>query len=284
MFCTKCGKENSDGAKFCTGCIEPTTPVGPAAPVETPVTPVAPAPQQPKKKIGLIIGIVVAAVVISIVVASLFAIGVFEGDSSFSSNNNKDKEGKNQSNVNSTTMVESLSGIEGYWESDEGGCIITSDMGVDYEQYYKNKIKFENGKVTGVETYTCSVSENEYVEQAFEYLKDEYDTLEEQENFASCYGCSTMEEALRYRYNTYIAYTNEYEYYYYIDCTADEYAEGFADITGTIYFWEEGQSQQEAIENGYYSEFWMRETPVNENDILALYTKVGVFGQGYSRK
>ncbi len=102
MFCTKCGTNNNDGAKFCAGCgapmasdertvyapVEPTpvAPVEPQAPVYAPVEPVAPAPapQKPKKNnTGLIVGIIVGVlVVIGAVIAILFATGVFETGSS----------------------------------------------------------------------------------------------------------------------------------------------------------------------------------------------------------
>lgn len=46
MFCTKCGKQCPDGAKFCTGCGAPLTPPAPR-PAPVPQTPPVSAPQTP---------------------------------------------------------------------------------------------------------------------------------------------------------------------------------------------------------------------------------------------
>ena len=102
MFCSNCGTNNNEGAKFCSGCgapmgvnnaapVEPTpvapvyAPVEPQTPVYAPVEPVAPAPapQKPKKNnTGLIVGIIVGVlVVIGAVIAVLFATGTFDTDS-----------------------------------------------------------------------------------------------------------------------------------------------------------------------------------------------------------
>ena len=89
MFCSNCGKQNMEGAKFCAGCgtpmmvVDEVNPIQQQAPVYFTDTPVAPAPQKPNKnKKGLIIGIVVGVIVVIVaVIGILFATGVFETDS-----------------------------------------------------------------------------------------------------------------------------------------------------------------------------------------------------------
>lgn len=116
MFCLKCGKENPDGAKFCSSCggiieapVEPVAPITPAEPVApvatitpaepvapvvptTPVEPVAPtafsgsystpapAPQKPNKKKGIVIGAVIGAVVLVLIVVGVLVAVLNGGD------------------------------------------------------------------------------------------------------------------------------------------------------------------------------------------------------------
>lgn len=105
MFCTKCGKENPEGAVVCTGCGAQLN--GGAAPTvpETPVTPTAPKSPAPKKKTGLIIGIVAAVVaVIAIAVGILFATGVIGGKKD--SDTNKKNEPKTEDSAGLDLNVE----------------------------------------------------------------------------------------------------------------------------------------------------------------------------------
>lgn len=91
MFCNNCGKQNPDGAKFCSGCgstisVEP--PVAPVQPVQQPTyqasvqQPVYQAPVQqdiapaPKKSNGKLIAIIISiVVVIGLVVGGIFLFG-----------------------------------------------------------------------------------------------------------------------------------------------------------------------------------------------------------------
>lgn len=133
MFCSKCGANNADGAKFCIGCgASLSEPVQPTASVPS-VTPVP--PQNPKKKkTGLIIGIVAGAValiaVISVIV--LFA----SKDKNGEKNNESSKpmvedtvnsnEENNSSDVPQTDLVDTKhdSKVVGKWK-----CVMSEDIG-----------------------------------------------------------------------------------------------------------------------------------------------------------
>lgn len=101
MFCTKCGKELKDGARFCTGCgaaldgapapaptPTPTpapapTPTPTPAPTPTPTPAPAPAPYAPavgkKKMSGGVIALIVIAVVLAVAAAVLAVILLLSG-------------------------------------------------------------------------------------------------------------------------------------------------------------------------------------------------------------
>lgn len=79
MFCTNCGKQVADNAKFCPNCGSPTItnqePTLSAAPPEPQAAANKKAPTIGKKKVPLIIGAVVVVVILAIVAASLLGGG-----------------------------------------------------------------------------------------------------------------------------------------------------------------------------------------------------------------
>lgn len=154
MFCSKCGANNADEAKFCIKCgasltapvqiaapVQPATPVQPVTPVQ-PAAPVQPAmpvpPQNPKKnKTGLIIGIV-AGVVALIAIISVIVFFAFkdknEGKDDESSKTKvedtiKTDDKTNYTNNNGETQTDPVdtkhdSKVVGKWKS-----VISEDIG-----------------------------------------------------------------------------------------------------------------------------------------------------------
>ena len=221
MFCTKCGKENNDGAKFCTGCgnalSAPETPVvapveapAPVAPVE-PVAPVvapasAPAPQQPKKKTGLIIGIVAGVVaIIVIVLGVLFATGAFGGDKD--KDDKKDK--KETTTVEETTVEETTTEttteaptIYGTWEASLDG----EEDGMKWTMVCELTIN-EDGSYELI-CVDYDIDKDDFVEYVVDGIEAELTEAEIQQ-FLDMYGYDSLEDYASQYYDTQISEIKE---------------------------------------------------------------------------
>lgn len=204
MFCTKCGKENEDGAKFCNGCgatfESPVTPVAPVTPVVAPAPAsteaTAPAPQQPKKKTGLIIGIVAAVVaVIAIVIGVLFATGVFGGDSSSSKKKNDKDDKKSTIETTAETTTEETTTettteaptVYGLWETTQE----IEESGMKATMTFELEIKDDGSYEIVCTDYT--VDKDSFVAYVVDGIEAELTDAEIQE-FLDMYGYDSLED------------------------------------------------------------------------------------------
>lgn len=159
MFCSNCGKQNMDGAKFCAGCgtpmmvVDETIPVQQQTPVYATDTPVAPAPQKPNKnKKGLIIGIVVGVIVVIVaVIGILFATGVFETDSDTEDKKIEETNNKKQDEEDDDVIEDEKTPIEEQAMGDkvEFGkvSIVVSD------EFEESEFAINNGKMFTFDDY-----------------------------------------------------------------------------------------------------------------------------------
>ena len=269
MFCTKCGKENIDGTKFCVGCGSPLgAPAAPVAPVEAPapVAPVAPvvapasAPQEPKKKTGLIIGIVAAVVaVIAIVIGVLFATGIFGGDKDKDDKDDKKEKTTVEETTETTpeTTEARLDGIEGCWKADK--TYGHEWYGVEYNVTYTADVEFKGGKVYVTTTEEADVTKEDFISGATYYIENNY-SAEDIEYLLYDYDCDTLEEYLENEYDNHLSsYTEELEFYYYFD-----------EENERLYLWDEGETKQDAIDNDWYSDAELVEAVDDADDVLCL--------------
>ena len=193
MFCTKCGKENEDGAKFCNGCgatfESPVTPVAPVTPVvapaPAPTEATAPAPQQPKKKTGLIIGIVVA--VVAVIVAVVLAIVLLGGKDNNKKDDKEEETTKIETTVAPTETTTEAPKLYGVWE----GTMDDDESGIKISMIFELTIE-DDGSYELVCT-DCIVDKDSFVANIVEGIGAELTEAEIQE-FLDAYGYETLED------------------------------------------------------------------------------------------
>ena len=247
MFCTKCGKENEDGAKFCNGCgatfESPVTPVAPVTPVVAPAPAsteaTAPAPQQPKKKTGLIIGIVVA--VVAVIIAVVLAIVLLGGkDNNKKDDKDDDKttkveetvDNKDKETAETTTEAVVNDPLVGKWQH-----VATEELaGYDsiITQTQEITMEFKNGKWICTEKVYLDMTKEEFIELGRTYYESNY-TAEEIDEAMSDYGYDSLDEYIEDEYDS-LVWDDETEFNY----SYDEKEE-------RLYLWEDGGSKNEDV-------------------------------------